>query len=233
MKTICSEAIKQQSLLLGADLCAIASVDRFADAPPGFHPTDILEEAQSVIVLATRFPASALLSPSPALYTFAILQSAAQMDAITFKIATELDSLGCSALPIPARGPYDAWDAARQHGQGVLSLKHAAVQAGLGQLGKNTLLVNDQFGNLLTLGAIIIDKELTADHLASYQACIPSCRICLDACPAKALDGTTLEQRKCREENAKSSTGPGAVYSCNLCRKSCPQHQGLNKGVDD
>jgi len=51
-------------------------------------------------------------------------------------------------------------------------LKHAAVRAGLGRMGKNTLLVNDRLGNMLWLGAILIDQELAEDALANYDACI-------------------------------------------------------------
>jgi epoxyqueuosine reductase QueG len=125
--------------------------------------------------------------------------------------------------------PYDYWDDARQHGRGILSLKHAAVLAGLGQMGKNTLLVNDQLGNMLWLGAVLVNEKLEPDPLATYEACIPDCRVCLDACPVQALDGTTIDQRKCRGISGKSTEGGGFVYACNVCRKVCPRHQGERK----
>jgi epoxyqueuosine reductase QueG len=52
---------------------------------------------------------------------------------------------------------------------------HTAVRAGLGQMGKNTLLINDQLGNMLWLGAVLVAKELEPDLIADYQACIPGC----------------------------------------------------------
>lgn len=108
---------------------------------------------------------------------------------------------------MPASEPYEYWDDSRRHGQGILSLKHAAVRAGLGQMGKNTLLVNNKYGNMLLLGAVLLAEEIESDLLATYQACIPSCRICLDACPASALDGNTIEQCKCRNTCGKTSVG--------------------------
>jgi epoxyqueuosine reductase QueG len=94
-------------------------------------------------------------------------------------------------------------------------------------MGKNTLLINDQLGNMLWLGAVLSDKELVPDLLANYQACIPGCRICLDSCPANALDGTTIVQLKCRKISSKVTEGGGGVYACNLCRKLCPNYKGI------
>jgi len=227
MKRMSAGEIKCRVRELGADLCGIASVERFADAPSGFHPTDIVKECKSVIVIAVRFPISTISALSQAAYTFVRNRLADKMDSITFQISSELETLGSCAVPIPSSDPYDYWDDSRRHGQGILSLKHAAVRAGLGQMGKNTLLMNDRFGNMLWLGAVLLDKELEADLIATYQACIPGCRICLDSCPANALDGITIEQRKCRGVSAKYTEGGGGVYACNLCRKICPRREGI------
>jgi len=228
MKTICSEEIKCRARNLGVDLCGIASVDLFADAPSGFHPTDIIKECKSVIVMALRFPISTLSATSQAAYTFVRNRLVEKIDFITFQISSELEDIRCCAVPIPSSDPYDYWDDSRKHGQGVLSLKHAAVRAGLGHMGKNTLLINDQLGNMIWLGAVLIDKELEPDLMATYQVCIPHCRICLNSCPINALDGTTIVQSKCRSISAKYTEGGGGVYACNICRKLCPQYKGIN-----
>jgi epoxyqueuosine reductase len=227
MRIISADEIKLRVRELGADLCGIASVERFADAPAGFHPTDVSKDCKSVIAIASRFPVSTLTTSSPAAYTFVRHRLVDKLDSITFQLSSELESLGSCAIPVPSSDPYDYWDESRKHGQGIISLKHAAVRAGLGQIGKNTLLLNDQLGNMLWLGAVLTDQELEPDLLAAYEACIPSCRICLDSCPAKALDGVTIKQQNCRSISGKSTEGGGFVYSCNLCRKICPQHQGI------
>ncbi|MDT8899985.1 hypothetical protein [Anaeroselena agilis] len=227
IQTISADEVKRRAAALGADLCGIAPVDRFVDAPAGFHPTAVLGGCRSVIVIAQQFPASVFASPSAAAYTFAMFKAADQVDTAAFRIASELDRLGSRAIAVPSREPYEYWDEGRRHGQGILSLKHAAVRAGLGRMGKNTLLVNDKFGNLLCLGAVLVDRELAADRPAEYLTCEPDCRICLDACPAKALDGASIEQRKCRSVCGRYSEGGGFIYACNLCRRSCPHHRGL------
>lgn len=227
MKTINAEDIKRLAKSLGADLCGIAGVERFADAPSGFHPTDVMANCKSVIVLALQFHYSTLTASSQAPYTFVRNRLLDRMDSITFAISSELERLGSCVVPIPSDEPYDYWDESRQHGQGIISLKHAAVRAGLGRMGKNTLLINDKYGNMLWLGAVLLDKILDADAEVDYQACLPECRICLDACPAAALDGITIVQSKCRSFSGKYTPGGGAVLECNLCRKVCPHCKGI------
>jgi epoxyqueuosine reductase len=219
--------IKRRARELGVDLCGIASIERFDGAPSGFHPTDIFQECQSVIVMALRFPASTLSGSSQAAYTFVRNRLTDRIDNITFQVASELEAQEICAIPIPSAEPYEYWDDSRRHGRGILSLKHAAERAGLGRIGKNTLLTNDQFGNMLWLGAVLVNEKLAPDPMANYQACIPGCHKCLDSCPAKALDGITIEQSKCREVSAKCTEGGGFVYNCNLCRKICPNFKEI------
>lgn len=227
MENINADEIKYRVKDMGADLCGIASVERFADAPAGFHPTDILKKCKSVIVIAVHIPNSMFASSSKGVYTFAHFRVFDKINAITFRLTEDLEKYRISAVPIPASEPYEYWDESRRHGQGILSLKHAAVRAGLGSMGKNTLLVNEKFGNMLLLGAVLSSREFEPDQMADYQACIPNCQICLDNCPASALDGNILEQSKCRSICGKTTEGGGFVYSCNLCRTLCPHKQGV------
>jgi len=46
---ITSNGIKELARGLGADLCEIASIDRFDDSPKGFHPTDVYKNTKSII----------------------------------------------------------------------------------------------------------------------------------------------------------------------------------------
>jgi len=78
-------------------------------------------------------------------------------------------------------------------------LKHAGSLAGLGVIGKNTLLINDRYGNMIRLGAILVSTELEPDPIASYEGCIKKCTVWLDLCPQNALDGTTINQKLCRK----------------------------------
>lgn len=64
-----SNKIKEIMKSLGADLCGIASVDRFEDAPKGYHPIDVFPACKSVISFGYRFPVATLLCESHIPYT--------------------------------------------------------------------------------------------------------------------------------------------------------------------
>ncbi len=224
---ITANKIKETVYNRGADLCGIAPVSRFIEAPNGFHPQDIYPDCKSVVVFAAHFPLSTLKSESPSPYTFMRNRMVEKLDQISFGLCIEMEKNECEAIPIPSASPYDYWDSERRHGRGILSLKHAGVLAGLGVMGKNTLLINDRYGNMIWLGAVLLSADLEPDPMVSYEVCKASCTICLKACPQKALDGTTLDQKLCRERSTSNSEGGGWRLSCNLCRKICPNHKGL------
>lgn len=222
-----SVLVKEKALRLGADLCSIASVDRFRDAPEGFAPQDIFADCQSVVVYLSHFPLSSMKCESFAPYTFIRNMMVKKTDEIAFNLCVELEQLGVVTNAIPCDEPYEYWDDDRKHGRAILSLKHAAMLAGLGTLGKNTLLINDQFGNMVWIGAVLVSAKLDADPLASYEGCIEECSICLDACPCNALDGETIVQKSCRETSFAWTPGGGPLYTCNSCRLSCPRCTGI------
>jgi epoxyqueuosine reductase len=143
------------------------------------------------------------------------------MDSLTLNLSLELEARGYLSVPIPSSEPYEYWDKERRHGRGIISLKHSAQLAGLGRIGKNTLLINEKFGNRLWLGAIISSAEIEPDE-PTKNFCPDSCHICLDNCPQKALDGVSIVQDKCREICFSSTEGGGWLIECNLCRIQCP-----------
>ena len=222
-----SLTIKQKALRYGADICGIALVDRFAGAPKGFHPSDIYPDCRSAVVFAVRFPLSTLQAKTNAPYTLVRNKLVDKVDWISFNISNELEQEGVISIPIPSADPYDYWDGERNHGRGILSLKHAGALAGLGVLGKNTLLMNERFGNMMWLGAILLSIDLEPDPVASYEGCDSECTLCIDSCPQHALDGITINQKLCRDISISYNYGGGTVLSCNICRKVCPYHKNI------
>jgi epoxyqueuosine reductase QueG len=226
---ISSKTIKKRTIQYGADICGVAPVARFVDAPKGFHPCDIYPDCRSVVTFASHFPLSTLQAKINAPYTLVRNRMVDKLDWISFHLSSELEMEGVLSIPIPSAAPYEYWDSDRNHGRGILSLKHAGVLAGLGVFGKNTLLINETFGNMVWLGAILVSIELEPDPIASYEGCISGCTLCVDSCPQHALDGITIDQKLCRERSNSCTDGGGWVLSCNICRKVCPYHKGLLK----
>jgi epoxyqueuosine reductase len=107
-----------------------------------------------------------------------------------------------------------------------------AQLAGLGWIGKNTLLLNRQWGSWFFLAAIITDCELQYDQPFAADHC-GTCTACLQICPTQAfpqpyvLDATkcisylTIEQRDSLSETERTQLGDW-LWGCDLCQEVCP-----------
>ena len=223
---ISSDEIKSIVLGLGADKCGIAGIDSFSYAPTGFHPTDIWSKCKSVVVFLKKMPPGAIMAENPVPYshTADLLYSA--LDQIGLNLSSELENRNIRVVPVPTDIPYLYYDAATKHGMGIISMRHAAFNAGLGILGRNTLLMNRDFGNLVYIGALLIGTEIEPDHVVDDFACPPNCSLCLDSCPVHALDGITVNQKLCREHSFIQHPRGWDIYTCNACRKICPYMTG-------
>lgn len=223
-----ADSVKNIAYELGADLCGIAPVESFSRAPEGFKPTDIYPEAKSVVVMARKFPEGPFLSKSPIPYTVindTILNEVIRISS-TLCIRLEQEN-GTIAVPVPS-DPYEYWDEEKREGRGLISLRHAGYLAGLGVLGKNTLLTNATYGNRIVLGAALLNIEVEPDKPADYEFCSPDCQVCIKSCPAGALDGKRVTQILCRAVSQGHTKKGDYLYICNNCRKLCPNGKGLN-----
>jgi epoxyqueuosine reductase len=223
---ITRQTIKDVARQLGADLVGVAPASRFDRAPKGFHPRDLFSQTQSVLVVAKRFPEGPFHSRSPIPYSVANDVILAEVTRLTCELCARLERQGrICAVPVPSE-PYEYWDAPNREGRGLLSLKHAGWLAGLGVMGKNTLLTSREFGNRICLGALLLDAELEGDAMADYRLCAEDCRRCIDACPVHAIGPSTVNQKLCRG-NSQGRTAKGEpIYICNKCRAICPNGRG-------
>jgi epoxyqueuosine reductase len=217
--------VKEYAREAGADLCGVAPVERFSGAPEGFRPRDIFSDAESVVVVAKRIPEGAFLSENPVPYTFACDATVEVVSALICELSVRLGDLGAKAVPVPSE-PYIFWDEERREGRGILSLKHAGWLAELGTMGKNTLLTTPLFGNRIGLGALLVGEDLEPDAVSDFDLGCDDCGLCVESCPARALDGVVANQKRCRG-GSMTVTGKGyTLYTCRACRSVCPKGRG-------
>jgi epoxyqueuosine reductase len=106
-----------------------------------------------------------------------------------------------------------------------------AKYAGVGWLGKNTCLINQQIGSWLFLGVIVTSLDLPADIPAADRC--GTCTRCIDACPTQALIAPyeldsnkcisylTIEKRGMIPEDLREGMGR-QVFGCDICQDVCP-----------
>lgn len=200
---------------------------RFQDAPKGFNPIDIYSKCKSVIVFAKRVPAGSLSANSCVPYTHANNIATQEVDRIGLDLCQILQDSGIEAIPIPSDDPSEYWEEENQCARGILSLRHAGYLAGLGVLGKNTHLMNEEYGNMIQIGAVLVDIQLEGDPIANYSICAERCNLCIDSCPQEALDGVTVNQKLCRKLSNFITERGYVLKKCHLCRIICPNALGF------
>ncbi|MFQ6082265.1 MAG: epoxyqueuosine reductase [Candidatus Aminicenantia bacterium] len=208
----------------GADLVGVASKERFEGAPKEHKPEDILSKAKSVVVCAKKIP-EGILNGIPTSYQKTMDTVHFQLDLLAYEIAVFLEQKGGIAIPVPSDDPYWDWDPENIRGRGDLSHRHAAQAAGLGRLGKNSLLISPKFGNRVHLVSIVTNFDLMPDPLIEEDLCPESCFLCIKACLAKAIEeGPRINQKKCRAvmfQKIVSGTTEAMIEKCWECRKVC------------
>lgn len=221
------EELREKVLSFGADICRFAGIERFAGAPEGFHPRDIFPECKSVVTFGVALPRGLYQVDSRLIYSHFNYFTCSQVDRVAYQTAAFLEkTYNGTGVPMPCDGPYDYWDEEKMEGRGLLSMKHVAYLSGIGTLGKNTLLLNKDYGNRLIVGCVLTDLEIESDELAA-GVCLEHCDLCVRSCPAGAISEFGVEQKPCRM-NTYSRTKRGFdTVECNRCRTVCPMRFGL------
>ena len=155
-----TQAMKKKVLDHNIQLVGVAPVQRFEGAPVGRRPTDILPTAKNVVVAAVHVLDSVYDLPYVRYeYTnqFFILNS--RLNAMATDVCEFLEEEGYRNIPIPAAYPRVNKDLC-----GVLSHRHAAVLAGIGEFALNNMLTTKQYGSKVRLVTIVTEAELEADE---------------------------------------------------------------------
>jgi epoxyqueuosine reductase len=169
----------------------------------GFHLSDaILEEIEN--------------QPTP-LYFHHYQRVNIVLDTIGLIVTSTIQDQGHQAIPIPASQIVD-WKIQKGH----LSHKHVAQAAGLGWIGRNNLLVNEEFGSRIRLITILTDFPLVISS-PSIKDC-GSCLDCLSVCPSGAIKvrQEEFDHLRCYEQlRTFAKTLHFSHNICGVCVKAC------------
>jgi epoxyqueuosine reductase len=121
--------------------------------------------------------------------------------------------------------------------------RELAQRAGLGWIGKSTMLVNPGIGSFFFIGSLFVELPLPADEPFAADRC-GTCTRCLDACPTDAFVAPRqLDARKCISyltieakgeipEELRAAIG-NRVYGCDVCQDVCPWNVRFASALPD
>lgn len=240
-----SKIIKEKSRQLGFDFCGISKAENLEDESTrleewlakGFHgkmsymsnhfekrldPAKLVPGARSIVSLLYNYYPGAEQEEEP---EYKIAKYAYGKDyhfVVRDKLKALLAELQKEIGEINGRVFVDS---------APVMERQWAAKSGLGWLGKNTLLLNKQFGSYFFIAELVIDLELAPDGpIKDYCG---TCTRCLDACPTAAFAGPhVLDASKCisyltielKDEipSEFERKYDHWVFGCDICQEVCP-----------
>ena len=240
-----ADRLKREAQRLGFDLVGIAP----AVSPPGHpryldwlarghdagmsylarhaeaktHPARVFEPVRAVIMVGLIYGEPLPASPDPRLGQVARYARGEDYHALLW------DRLGALLAWLQAEQPGAQGRAVAD--TAPLLERDFARLAGLGWIGKNTMLIHRRLGSFTVLGALLVDVELRPDPPQESGHC-GTCTRCLDACPTDAFVAPyQLDARRCLSYWTIEHKGPfpldvppldGWAFGCDICQDVCP-----------
>lgn len=113
-----------------------------------------------------------------------------------------------------------------------LAEKQLAVEAGLGWIGRQSLLVTPRFGTYVLLGELLLGDEADAYDVPFAGSRCGRCRNCLESCPTGAIvaprvidAGRCIACHTIEKEPAAEVDLDGWIFGCDRCQSCCPHNQ--------
>lgn len=127
---------------------------------------------------------------------------------------------------------------------GIVGMRWAALQAGLGTIRRNNFLYT-QSGSWVHLQAWLTDQEMELKEITELPQCPKGCNRCVAACPTKSLSApytmsptdcisflTTFGGRNLPQQPLSKSFG-NCIYGCDICQDVCPMNKGRWKEEEE
>jgi len=253
--------LKQHAIALGFPLVGVAKASRPERLPQfwkwldnGFagrmqylerrreaysHPASVLEGCDSLLMLGAPYLTSsqqkpAAICPSGSGKVARYAQSGVDYHNVIRRRLKELKRWLIGQAPeAKVRGVVDT---------APILEREFAEMAGLGWIGKNTLLLNQQWGSYFFLAALLTDYPLEPDAAHETNHC-GTCTACLDHCPTQAFPQPfVLDARRCISyltieqsdavDPSLANQMNGWIFGCDVCQEVCPWNRKSRIAMD-
>jgi epoxyqueuosine reductase QueG len=181
-----TEKIRKIAIEEGADDIGFVNLDRPALQNDKEKLKTVYSKAKTAISLVKKMNRENIQSPARYSANVEFHHTIDDLTDIARRILRRLNDLNIRGV-VPTVGfPMDM-DALGKDALWHVSHKPIAVEAGLGQMGKNRNVIHQKFGNFILLETILIDTELDRyDYPIAYNPCV-TCNLCVTACPVGAI----------------------------------------------
>lgn len=240
---VTKQDIRKISKTLGVSLVGITTAARLKDLPTGKvldvadHRAvlEVLPSARSAIILAYRIwdPIFNVVASGPKWLKKGV--SLEHEGSEFYQLYSQvLDAKAWALALYLQKNGYESVVTRR------IALKPAAIVAGLGCRGKNTLTISPEYGSYVRFTAVLTSAEFEPDEPISQDLC-GQCTRCIDACPTKALKPYEIDIMRCLTyavENPESSAvdedvrdlvlklikkpSLNSFIECTICQDVCP-----------
>lgn len=180
-----TQQLRNLCLQSGAADARFIEVDRPAIEKQKKEIVEALPTTKTIASLAFRLNREALRTPYHSLTSLEFRQTWDHANRSARDLVTSLQEMGISALNLSAGFPYEPerWPGPTF----FVSDKPIAVEAGIGKMGWNRLVLHPKFGGGIVLATVLIGSELTSyDASTEFNPCI-ECKLCVSVCPTGAI----------------------------------------------
>ena len=218
--------IEEYAKELGADVFGVADLELLRDYP--VYPENLLNGFTRGIVIGVKLSDAVFdgLPETRPLYAKQYQVANDRLDRMAFEIARTIEKMGYNAIPIPASKILKDL-----HWSSFISHKAIARAAGVGWIGKNLLLITEEFGPRIRMATILTDMPLDTGHPVKRKC--GKCRECIESCIVNALSEVDFEDYpkredalnvdRCAEKLEEYASDPDIGFMvCGICVKVCP-----------
>ncbi|WP_366921723.1 hypothetical protein MFMK1_002136 [Metallumcola ferriviriculae] len=187
--------LKEFAKSQGVDIVGIAEPSAIPDYFPERKLEVVLPNVKAVVVFGIRMLWGSISNSNYQVATSHTNATYEELHGITYRIGRYMETLGYDAASIAPHIPVEMSKETKGL-SGEISLRHAAVGAGLGVLGKSRLLITKELGPRVRLGAVVTNAPLKGDKVLYYNPC-GHCKACINNCPSGALSDKGTNVTKC------------------------------------